>query len=380
MADLGRRLASGEAELPFAPRLGYLPALLEALDVPQSSQLLVFSKTSAQFRWIRPDNPRAIYFNDEVYVGWVPGAPLLEISTATLDGGAAFYTLRQSPAGSPRIVPDNGPCLQCHESGRTLGVPGHLTRSVYPAPDGLPHFGHGTIDVDHTTPIGVRWGGWFVTGGSGWPHRGNAVGPERAYAEFVSGKLARPPHESFDPGAYLRPHSDVVAHLILAHQTLVHNAIAKAGLEARAALAYQAEMERHFGAPSESLRASVKRRIEGPAERLVRALLLVGEAPLPGPVRGGSGFAEEFQRRGRRAAAGHSLRDLDLHSRLFRLRCSYLVHSRAFAGLPERVRAYVGRRIAEALADSDPAGLLGNQPPAEREILGRLLRHQLPER
>ena len=375
VAELDRRLASGSTELTYDRHWGYLPALLEALDIPRSSQLLVFSKTSAQFRWISPRYPRAIYFNDEVYVGWVPGGPFLEISVATPRGGGAFYTLRQHPAAKPRFVPDNGSCLQCHESARTLRVPGHLTRSVFPAPDGLPHFSQGTIDVDHRTPIGSRWGGWFVSGNVGMPHRGNAVGPEERYADFASGLLSRPPTDYFDPRVYLTPHSDVVAHLVLAHQTRVHNAIAKAGSEARAALRYRDEMKRLFGPVSESLLASVKRRIERPAEQLVRDLLLAGEAPLEAPVRGTSGFAEEFQQRGLRDARGRSLRDLDLRSRLFRYPCSYLIRSRAYAALPERVRVYVERRIAEILNRPVPEEgfqhLTGRDREAIRQLIAR---------
>ena len=373
IVELDQRLASGSAELAFDRRWGYLPALLDALDIPRSSQLLAFSKTSSQFRWISPRNPRAIYFNDEVYVGWVPGGPFLEISVATPRQGGAFYTLRQRPAARPRFVPDNGSCLQCHESHRTLGVPGHLTRSVYPAPDGLPHFGQGTVNVDHKTPMGSRWGGWFVSGHVGMPHRGNAVGPEERYAEFASGLLARPPREFFDPGAYLTPYSDVVAHMVLAHQTRVHNAIAKAGLEARAALTYRDEMERLFGPVSESLLASVKRRIEGPADELVRDLLLAGEAPFEAPVQGTSGFAEEFQRRGFRDARGRSLRDLDLQSRLFRYSCSYLIRSRAYAALPERVRAYVERRIAEILDRPLSGDGFQHLTRADREAIRQLI-------
>jgi len=33
----------------------------------------VFSQTSFQLRKISPQRPRAIYFNDDVYVGWVRG-------------------------------------------------------------------------------------------------------------------------------------------------------------------------------------------------------------------------------------------------------------------------------------------------------------------
>ena len=373
VARLDRRLAAGESELQFDPKWGYLPALLDALDIPRSSQLLVFSKTSAQFRWINPRNPRAIYFNDDTYVGWVPGGPLLEISTAIPGGGAAFYTLPQRPMKQPRLVLDNGSCLQCHESSRTLGVPGHLTRSVYPAEDGLPHFGHGTVNVDHSTPIFQRWGGWFVSGRFSMGHRGNAVGPEHGFGRFESGHLARPYGTLFDPAKYLTRYSDVVAHLLLAHQTRVHNSIARAGIEARNALAYRREMERLFGAPSESLLASVKRRIDRPAEQLVRDLLLVGEAPLEGPVQSTSGFAEEFQRRGTDTGGEDPLRQLDLRSRLFSHPCSFLIRSRAYAELPERVRSYVRGRFAEILSGRDNSEAFEHLGPQDRNAIREVL-------
>ncbi len=376
VSRLNQRLDGGQASLAFDARWGYLLSLLDELEVPVSSQLLVFSKTSAQFRWINPRNPRAIYFNDDTYVGWVPGAPLLEVSTAVPGGTAAFYTLRQRPSDRPRLLRDHGSCLQCHESHRTLGVPGHLTRSVYPAPDGLPHFRHGTVDTDHQTAISERWGGWFVTGQIPLAHRGNAIGPEDSFAEFAAGLLGRPHDRFFVPAKYPTPYSDVVAHLVLAHQTRVHNAIAKAGHEAQAAMAYQAEMATLFGEQSASLLASVKRRIERPAELLVRDLLLAGEARLKGPIEGDSGFAEEFQAGGSRDSSGRSLRDLDLKSRLFRHSCSYLIRSPAFEALPERVRRYVERRIKEVLDGTDDSGQFGHLDVSERTSLRALLKSQ----
>ncbi|MDE0101518.1 MAG: hypothetical protein OXN89_03995 [Bryobacterales bacterium] len=338
VARLARGLEEGERTLGFEAKWGYLRSLLEALDIPVSSQLLVFSKTSAQFRWITPKTPRAIYFNDDTYVGWVPNAPLIEISTVGGSGVGEFYTLEQRSVPRPEIVRDNGACLQCHESHRTLRVPGHLTRSVFPGPDGLPHFRHGTINVDYRTPLTDRWGGWFVSGSPRTVHRGNAIGSDGAYGEFASGRLSRDHREYFDPRQYLTPYSDVVAHLVLAHQTRVHNSIARAGSEARRALAYREEMVRLFGEPSEELLASVERRIRAPAEELARDLLLAGEAVLTQPVRGDSGFAHDFQARGVRDAEGRSLRDLDLESRLFRFPCSYLIGSEAFGRLPDPVR------------------------------------------
>ncbi|MDE0110608.1 MAG: hypothetical protein OXN96_22620 [Bryobacterales bacterium] len=67
VSRLNQRLDDGQASLEFDAKWGYLRSLLDALKIPVSSQLLVFSKTSAQFRWINPRNPRAIYFNDDTY-------------------------------------------------------------------------------------------------------------------------------------------------------------------------------------------------------------------------------------------------------------------------------------------------------------------------
>ena len=373
VAVLNQRLEDGEVTLRFDDKWGYLPALLDELDIPRSSQLLVFSKTSAQFRSINPRNPRAIYFNDEVYVGWVPGAPILELSVATSGGGAAFYTIHQAPDSRPRLTRDSGACLQCHESHRTLGVPGHLTRSVFPAFDGLPHFRHGTVNVTPATPISQRWGGWFVTGRVAALHRGNAVGSDHAYDEFAAGRLARNPRAFFDPANYLVPSSDAVAHLILAHQTRVHNVIAKAGHEARSAIAYGREMERLFGEPSEELHASVRRRIEGPAERLVKELLGVGAARFPNRISGDSGFAQEFQERGHRDSQGRSLRDLDLRTRVFRYACSFLIRSRAYAGLPPRTRGYVESRLAEIVAGRDASPEFTHLDAEDRQVIRAVL-------
>lgn len=373
VAALNQRLRAGEATLRFDQKWGYLPALLDALEIPRSSQLLVFSKTSAQFRSINPRNPRAIYFNDEIYVGWVPGAPILEISVATPEGEAAFYTIHQVPDPRPSLARDSGSCLQCHESHRTLGVPGHLTRSVFPGFDGLPHFRHGTINVTPATPISQRWGGWFVTGRIDTAHRGNAVGPDDAYDAYVAGGLARNPRSFFDPAKYLAPSSDAVAHLVLAHQTRMHNVIAKAGHEARTAMAYRREMERLFGEPSEELVASVRRRTEGPSERLVRELLGVGAARLPGRISGDSGFAGEFQNRGLRDPQGRSLRDLDLRTRVFRYSCSFLIHSDAYKGLPKTVRRYVKSRLEEIVAGRDASSEFAHLDAGDRWAIRTVL-------
>jgi len=69
VARLQRRIDRGEAKLVWDDAHGYLRSVLKHLEVPAESQMLVFSKTSFQLQRITPQTPRAIYFNDHVYVG-----------------------------------------------------------------------------------------------------------------------------------------------------------------------------------------------------------------------------------------------------------------------------------------------------------------------
>ncbi len=375
---LQERIDLGEVELHFDPGgKGWLLSLLEAFDIPVSSQTLVFSKTSAQFRLIRPQSPRALYFNNEVYVGWVRGGPILEISAAARGEAGVFYSLEQQPSSRPRFVPDNGTCLQCHESARTLDIPGHVTRSVHPAPDGQPVLRLGSVDVGADTPLEQRFGGWYVSAREAGPHLGN-----RWLEDFNSEEALEPsaaPVELdrlFDLADYPAPTSDIVAHLVLAHQTEVHNRIARAGREAERAIAYRADMLRLFGELSDESGASIQRRIERPAEELVRALLFADEALLPAPVRGDSTFAKEFERRGPFDDQGRSLRQLDLDRRLLRYPLSYLVGSEAFAALPGETLDYVKRRLREVLIHGDAQ--FDHLSAADRRAIVEILRQTSP--
>jgi hypothetical protein len=80
VADLNKRLDSGQ-KLSFDAETGYLKSVLEALKLSTRSQLLVYSKTSVQATRINPSNPRALYFSDDVVVGYIRGAPFLEFAT-----------------------------------------------------------------------------------------------------------------------------------------------------------------------------------------------------------------------------------------------------------------------------------------------------------
>src|SRR3954449_7272826 len=102
VAIFQQKLREGKLHLEFDGHHGFLPAVLKALNVPESSQVLVFSKTSFQAPRISPRMARALYFNDEVTVGFVRGGDVVELTAVDPVGGVIFYTLDQDPAGKPK--------------------------------------------------------------------------------------------------------------------------------------------------------------------------------------------------------------------------------------------------------------------------------------
>src|SRR5689334_20705042 len=78
---LGRAVADGTRTLARDPSSGYLRSLLDALGVATESQLLVFSRTGVQREHTSPHSPRSLFFNRSVVVGYIPGAPVIEIAS-----------------------------------------------------------------------------------------------------------------------------------------------------------------------------------------------------------------------------------------------------------------------------------------------------------
>ena len=352
IARLQQRVDSGEARLQFDPNgRGYLRSLLDALGVPISSQMLVFSKTSLQLHKIAPDTPRALYFNDDVYVGFVQRGGVLELSAVDPERGAMFYTLEQQEVSKPRFRRQDD-CLQCHASGRTLGVPGHIVRSVHVDSEGQPMFTGGGYNIDHRNLLAERFGGWYVTGTHGAArHLGNVYVKDRAQPDKLDTEAgANVTKLPLNTAPYLTPHSDLVAQLVLQHQARMHNLIARVTFETKVALESQEAMDKALGRqPGGGWSDSTQRRIYGPAETLVRYMLFLDEPRLPAPVRGTSGFAGEFPKQGPWNRRGRSLREFDLNTKLFRYPMSFLVYSDAFDAMPTPVKTYVWRRLWDAL-------------------------------
>lgn len=377
VSQLQARLDRGEIKLEYSRQHGYLPALLKALDVPISSQMLVFSKTSLQRTRITPRTPRAVYFNDDVYVGFCQLGDVLEVSAIDPHLGAVFYTVDQRKPDSPRIVRQTENCLICHSSSRSESVPGLLVRSLFTSKSGEPVLSAGGYTVDYTTPLEHRWGGWYVTGTHGDQHHmGNLIiaGDEvHDPVENASGQNVTSLADRLAADAYLSPHSDIVALMMLEHQTLVHNRITKANFETRSALHYQAEINRSLGETKGKQWESVTHRIQSAGDNLVDALLMVDEAKLSAEIHGTSGFAEEFSRRGPHDTKGRSLRDLDLKQRMFRYPCSYLIYSQSFDALPAEMRAYIWQRLWEVLSGESHDAKFNNLSADDRRAIIEIL-------
>src|SRR6185436_18372463 len=110
-----RRIEDGNARVIFDEITGYLRSVLNALHVFAESQMLVMSKTGVQGLYTGPANPRAIFFNDAVTVGYIRGAPLLELAVHDPQQGVLFYTLDQKPQVHP-VFERPPACLRCHQA------------------------------------------------------------------------------------------------------------------------------------------------------------------------------------------------------------------------------------------------------------------------
>ncbi|MCA9039899.1 MAG: hypothetical protein KDA65_06065 [Planctomycetaceae bacterium] len=390
IAHLQAELESGKKQLAYDQDKGYLPALLSALEVPQNSQSLVFSKTSFQQRLIHSQNPRAIYFNDDVYIGWVPTGDVLEISAVDPQLGAVFYILSQEQTDAPRFQRKNHECLQCHATSNTRDVPGHLVRSVYTTRSGRVNFGMGTFRVDDRTPFENRWGGWYVTGTHGTAvHMGNnfvsSVNEDDTDFDRTKGANIQELSSFFNVDRYLTPHSDIVALFVLEHQTQMHNVLTQANYYGKLALhdeaiiksmlEQNAEVSSESNVPQEYQRSdSIQRRIDNAAKRVVQSLLFCNEMKWEAPVTSESSFTPDFVTQGPFDIQGRTLRELDLQQRLFKYPCSFLIYSAAFAELPSPVLESTYRQLWEVLQGENQDEAYSHLDAASRQAILEILR------
>jgi hypothetical protein len=307
-------------------------------------------RDSVQVERITYQNPRAIFFNDSVAVGWVPGG-FIELASQDPEQGTIFYTLEQRQGQTPQFTRRND-CLNCHHSYATVGVPGMLVRSV------------GQFEVDHRLPLEQRWGGWYVTGASGALHHRGNIDVDRLFespAPTTEGLNWSTLEGRFDTAAYLTPSSDIAALMAFDHQMHAINLITRLGWETRVA---------RYGATD----PDYHNRIAEAATELVDYLLFVQEAPIREKMQGSTKFAEVFAAGGTRDANGRSFRQLDLERRLMRYPCSYIIDTPQFDALPMEAKKLVYERMWKVLSGRDKDPKYARLSAADRSAVLGILR------
>jgi hypothetical protein len=356
---------SGKVTLDQSSEKGFLTSLLKELDIPASSQMLLFSTTSLQLGLITPSNPRALYFNDEIYLGFIPGGRI-EIISVDPDLGAIFYIFDIPKDGRPLRPERSERCMNCHASEDTGFVPGLVVKSVVPGPGGGSLTAYRTAQTGHGIPLEQRFGGWYLTGQRDFTnHWGNLTGRLTA-----QGMIKNPiePGKLFRYDRYPVASSDLLPQLLHEHQAGFVNRVVEATYRARTYL--------HAGKGQLNTEQAVE--LDRQAEIITRYLLFADEAALPaGGVEGDPAFKEDFQRHRRATAAGASLKDLDLRTRLLKHRCSYMIYTSSFTGLPPVMKERVHRRLAAALHVEKPDPQFAYLPATEKRAIRGILQETL---
>lgn len=355
-------LESGKIPLDTTGEVPFLRSLLRALNVPESSQMLVFSATSLQQAIISPRNPRALYFNEEFYVGYVPGGKVEVISIDPALGGI-YYMFPFPRDGRALRIERSGKCMNCHVNEDTRNVPGLVVKSVIAGPNGGSLMAFRKEQSGHGVPYTERFGGWYVTGTHGITgHWGNVSG------DYNAGQLEKIPQDpatGFDPSRYPLPTSDILPQLIHEHQAGFDNRVIEAVYQTRELLAANPK--------------STAARLDKIAQELTRYILFADEAPLPAPVEGDPAFKAAFLRNRRVVADTASLKDLDLKTRLFTHRCSYMIYTPLFQNLDPTLKQRIYRRMAAALDTARPDPEYAYLSAPEKQGIRTILRATLTD-
>ena len=382
---LERLQEKGKASIDRSTHWAALHSLLKHFSIPESSQVMVFSKTSKQNDRISPATPRVIYFGDEAYVGYSVGGAM-EVATIDPKLGPVFYLADpDTPPEKPlRFVRDQS-CLSCHGGPFSPDVPGLLVRSVCPDESGHPIMSQGSRVVDTTTPFEQRWGGWYVTGKHGsLVHQGNVVASENGESvvlDLKPGQNLTSLDHLFDTSRYPRKTSDIVALMVLEHQTSTQNVLTKANHAALRAMHMQQSLQKELGEPVLAEPTGTARRIiDHCAEDVLDALLFKDEAALPeGGIEGSAEFQTAFLEQAKRSRDGRSLKDFQLLTRLFKYRCSYLIHGLTFQHLTSPLKQTVLARLNQVLSGQDATQRYAYLGESERRHITRILVETLPD-
>ncbi len=367
-AKFMKELEAGRVRLDTGDDKAFLASILKALDIPESSQLLVFSASSLQSEIINPRNPRALYFNEDTYIGWVPGGKV-EVISMDPEMGAMFYIFDPLRRGGP--VPGilrSEKCFNCHAGNATRRVPGLIAESLLPMLSGASLETYRRDEQGHQIPLDKRFGGWHLTGGHHLKeHLGNLMGRTSSSRGFEKTKVE--PGQMSDLNLHLRPTSDILPHLVHEHQLGFENRVFHAAYVMRQLL------EQGRG----SLPMAAKPQVEELADELAQYILFVNEAKLPREgIEGDPDFMRDFARHRKPIATGISLKDFDLKTQLFKYRCSYMLYTESWQKLPSALKERVYYKMAEGLREQNANPTYAHLGVEERRAIRAILKESLP--
>ena len=348
---LMKRVQRGEVLIKEPNGKPLVERLLRELGLNKDTQVLVFSRTSLQRREVSYSNPRALYFNESVYLGWMPNGRI-EIASFDPELGPIFYFQRELDDASSPLLARTRSCLGCHAGDATNFLPGSLGRSVYPDKSG-----RSLRSIDdyrrsgHHIPLHDRYGGWFVSGNHGaMRHMGNAIASREGgkitidREQFANlEKLDR----FFSTEAYPAPGSDIAALLVFDHQVTMHHRLVEAAYRARQSLFDSKLDPKETDVSKLSKGRSTDEFLEG-RDKVVDYLLFRDETPIP-KVSCDPAFRRAFSANRIADRRKRSLKDLRLDGRIFENRCSYMIYSPTFDQFPPMLKGAIYARIHEIL-------------------------------
>ncbi len=367
-AGLLKKLNSGAVQLDTSDDKAFLRSLLEVLDIPVSSQILVFSASSLQSEIINPRNPRALYFNEDTYVGFVPGGKVEVISMDPTHAAIFYIFERLSPGGSLPMIARSEKCFNCHAGSATRRVPGLIAESLLPMASGASLETYRRDEQGHQIPLDQRFGGWHLTGGHHLPQtHANLMGVSTSAGKFD--KVPAEPGQMWDISRHLLPTSDILPHLVHEHQLGFENRVFHAAYFMRTLM----DQERGM------LSSAAKAEVEKLAEDLARYVLFSDEAKLPAKgIEGDPAFMRDFARNRKATRTGLSLKDFDLRTRMFKHRASYMLYTESWQKLPSVLKERVYYKMAEGLREQNPAPLGAHIPADEKRAIRMILKETLP--
>ncbi|MFO1439875.1 MAG: hypothetical protein U1F81_16250 [Verrucomicrobiaceae bacterium] len=363
-AGLLKQIEKGEFQPDTSSDQALLRSLLQGLKVPVSSQILLFSASSLQSEIINPRNPRALFFNEDTYVGYVPGG-VLEVAAADPEVGPIFYVFdRLQPGGPFPRVQRGTKCFNCHGGTATKRLPGLIAESLLVSQAGSSLETYRRDEQGHQIPLENRFGGWHLTGKhhiSG--HKANVFGLARG------GKIEKTevvPGQTWDTAKHLLPTSDILPHLVHEHQIGFENRLVRGIYIVR-----QLKHDRKG-----MLGNAEQEEIDTWAQDFARYVLFADEAKFPREgIEGDPAYVRDFLEGRITSKRGLSLKDFDLKTRLFKHRCSFMLYTDTWEHAPKEIKDRVYYRMAEALRDAQPS--MPHLAAEERRVIREILKETL---